>query len=713
MDSRQVSVYKELSTNINNHRARRKISLQSLDNALEGNELNKHDSMSPLQQLVRVAIPVPLAGGFDYHWPGPDMPPPLGCRVRVPFGRDEKVGIVLGYPEESPVEGRRLKTILERIDPEPVIAQELFNNLLWAAEYYQHPIGEVLTHALPTLLRKGRSLELPAKPSPAPKEPPKPINRGKGPKLTTDQRLVLNTIKKHPNGYRAFLLMGVTGSGKTEIYLNLIAGHLNEGRQILLLVPEIGLTPQLVSRLNERFGAELALMHSHLSPRERLNAWLKARNGNALVLVGTRSAVFSPLVHPGLIIIDEEHDSSFKQQDGFKYSARDFAVLRAQKLNIPIILASATPSLESYKNALINRYKLLTMPRRIGSAGAPSIRMIDLNQHATRHGISTPLVTSIETHLAKGNQILLFLNRRGFAPTLFCPGCHSSESCPRCDAHMTIHARKGRLCCHHCGTTLPITWSCALCNTERVAVGSGTQRITDELKALFPDAQIARLDRDATIRKGSLDQLLASVHGGEIQILVGTQMLTKGHDFPGVTLVGVLNADQGLFGTDFRSSEQLAQTILQVAGRAGRRDRAGEVLIQTHCPQHPLLTQLLQQDYASVAEWILQERREAGWPPFSRLAVFRAEAAQKQPVFRFLNKVRAQVVKSKTDDVDIFGPAPAIMERRAGRYRAQLLFQSSDRLLLRSFLSSTIAHVRSWPSSRRVRWAIDVDPIEL
>lgn len=278
---------------------------------------------------------------------------------------------------------------------------------------------------------------------------------------------------------------------------------------------------------------------------------------------------------------------------------------------------------------------------------------------------------------------------------------------------MTIHARKGRLCCHHCGTTLPITWSCALCNTERVAVGSGTQRITDELKALFPDARIARLDRDATIRKGSLDQLLASVHGGEIQILVGTQMLTKGHDFPGVTLVGVLNADQGLFGTDFRSSEQLAQTILQVAGRAGRRDRAGEVLIQTHYPQHPLLTQLLQQDYASVAEWILQERREAGWPPFSRLAVFRAEAAQKQPVFQFLNKVRAQVVKSKTDDVDIFGPAPAIMERRAGRYRAQLLFQSSDRLLLRSFLSSTIAHVRSWPSSRRVRWTIDVDPIEL
>jgi primosomal protein N' (replication factor Y) len=509
------------------------------------------------------------------------------------------------------------------------------------------------------------------------------------------------------------LLKGVTGSGKTEIYLNLIAEHLSEGRQILLLVPEIGLTPQLISRLNERFGTELALMHSHLSPRERLNAWLKARSGSALVLVGTRSAVFSPLVHPGLIIIDEEHDSSFKQQDGFKYSARDFAVLRAQKLGIPIILASATPSLESYENASINRYKLLTMPRRIGSAGAPNIRMIDLNQHATRHGISTPLVASIETHLAKGNQILLFLNRRGFAPTLFCPGCHSAESCSRCDAHMTIHARKGKLCCHHCGTTLPIIWSCALCNTERVAVGSGTQRVTDELRALFPDVRVARLDRDATTRKGSLDQLLASVHGREIQILVGTQMLTKGHDFPGVTLVGVLNADQGLFGTDFRSSEQLAQTILQVAGRAGRRDRAGEVLIQTHCPQHPLLTQLLQQDYASVAEWILRERREAGWPPFSRLAVFRAEAAQKQPIFQFLNKVRAQAIKSKTNDVDIFGPAPAIMERRAGRYRAQLLLQSSDRLLLHSFLSSIIAHVRSWPSSRRVRWAIDVDPIEL
>jgi len=669
--------------------------------------------MSPSQQLVRVAIPVPLAGGFDYHWPGPGMPPSLGCRVRVPFGKDEKIGIVLGYPKESPVEDRQLKAILESIDPEPIIAQELFKNLLWAAEYYQHPIGEVLTQALPTLLRKGRSLELPAKASPTPKEQTGPINRGKAPKLTSDQRLVLNTIKKHPSGYGPFLLKGVTGSGKTEIYLNLIAEHLSENRQTLLLVPEIGLTPQLVNRLNERFGADLALMHSHLSPRERLNAWLKARSGNALVLVGTRSAVFSPLIHPGLIIIDEEHDSSFKQQDGFKYSARDFAVLRAQKLGIPIILASATPSLESYKNALVDRYKLLTMPKRIGSAGAPSIRIIDLNQHATRHGISTPLVTSIETHLAKGNQILLFLNRRGFAPTLFCPGCHNAESCSRCDAHMTIHARKGKLFCHHCGATLPIIWSCALCNTERVAVGSGTQRVTDELRALFPDARVARLDRDATIRKGSLDRLLASVHGGEIQILVGTQMLTKGHDFPGVTLVGILNADQGLFGIDFRSSEQLAQTILQVAGRAGRRDRAGEVLIQTHCPQHPLLTQLLQQDYASIAEWILRERREAGWPPFSRLAVFRAEAAQKQPVFQFLNKVRTQVVKSKTDGIDIFGPAPAIMERRAGRYRAQLLLQSSSRLLLHSFLSSTIVHVRSWPSSRRVRWAIDVDPIEL
>ncbi|MGE4657592.1 MAG: primosomal protein N' [Gammaproteobacteria bacterium] len=674
--------------------------------------MKKKDFIGPSLQLVRVAIPVPLTNGFDYQWPGPDMPPLPGCRVRVPFGKSQKIGIVLEHPTESCVEDSRLKPVLESIDSEPIIARELLENLLWAADYYHHPVGEVLSHALPTLLRKGRSAELAVRPSSVSAERRQPVKRSTAPELTIDQRSVLATIDKSPKKYKAFLLKGVTGSGKTEIYLNLIARHLTEGRQTLLLVPEIGLTPQLVSRLNERFGERLALMHSKLSPQARLDAWQRARSGDACVLVGTRSAVFAPIPNPGLIIVDEEHDSSFKQQDGFKYSARDLAVFRARQLNIPIILASATPSLESFQNAQIDRYQLLTMPRRIGSAGAPSIRMIDLNQHATRHSLSTPLIASIETHLAKGNQVLLFLNRRGFAPTLFCPECNSAESCPRCDAHVTVHARKGKLCCHHCGKTQPLTWSCTRCHNERVAVGSGTQRVTDELKGLFPDFRIARLDRDTTVQKGSLDELLGNVHRGKTQILVGTQMLTKGHDFPRVTLVGILNADQGLFGTDFRSSERLAQTILQVAGRAGRRARLGEVLVQTHCPKHPLLMQLLQQDYTAVAELILQERRRANWPPFSHLAVFRAEASQREPVFQFLDKVRAQASKESTK-VSILGPAPAIMERRAGRYRGQLLFQSPERIPLHDLLGTTIARVRAWTDSRRVRWAIDVDPIEL
>ncbi|HSC14778.1 MAG TPA: primosomal protein N', partial [Gammaproteobacteria bacterium] len=512
--------------------------------------------------------------------------------------------------------------------------------------------------------------------------------------------------------FHAYLLHGVTGSGKTEVYLRLIAAELDAGRQTLLLVPEIGLTPQLVRRLRERFGEELAVLHSAVTERQRFDAWRRAYRGDARLVVGTRSAVFAPLPSAGLIIVDEEHDASYKQQTGFRYSARDLAVVRAQRLDVAIVLGSATPSLETFNNALQGRYRRLALPRRIGRAGAPRVRVVDLNLHASRQALSTPLVAAIGHHLAAGHQVLLFLNRRGFAPALFCPQCKLTEQCLRCDARMTVHARIGVVRCHHCGAERALTWGCPGCGGARIAVGAGTQRVGDELAALFPAARIARLDRDSTSRKGALDAVLNDVESGNVEILIGTQMLTKGHDFPRVTLVGVLNADQGLFGTDPRSHERLAQTILQVAGRAGRGDLPGEVMVQTHNPEHPLLTCLVAGDYTAFATLALAERREASWPPFAHLALWQAEAARRDSAFAFLEQVRA-AAEAQRGSVTVLGPAPLAMERKGGKYRAQLLFRSTQRAPLHRLVDRTLLAVRGSAAARRARWSIDIDPLEI
>ena len=587
-------------------------------------------------------------------------------------------------------------------------------SLRWAADYYHHPIGEVLSHALPALLRAGRALGEPDARGGGAAAERAPREADALPELTSDQLAVVSAIRaERAAGFRAYLLHGVTGSGKTEVYLRLIADELAANRQTLLLVPEIGLTPQLVARLRARFGGELALLHSGLTERERFDAWRNAFRGEAMLVVGTRSAVFAPLPAAGLVIVDEEHDASYKQQSGLRYSARDLAVVRARALGVPIVLASATPSLESFFNAEHGRYRKLEMPRRIGSAGVPRLKIIDLKQHASRQALSTPLVASIGEHLAAGNQVLLFLNRRGFAPALFCPECKDALQCARCDARLTVHARAGVLRCHHCGAERGLEWVCRACGGERIAVGAGTQRVDGELGALFPGARIGRLDRDATSRKGALAGVLADVASGRIDVLIGTQMLTKGHDFPRVTLVGVLNADQGLFGTDPRSHERLAQTILQVSGRAGRADRPGEVVIQTHYPQHPLLRCLLAHDYAAFASLALQERREAGWPPYSHLAAWRADAVEREPAYALLNKVRAIASRAKTRDVAILGPAPQPMERKEGRYRAQLLFRSAQRVPLHELVSLTLLELRGAAEARRARLSLDIDPLEL
>jgi primosomal protein N' (replication factor Y) len=386
--------------------------------------------------------------------------------------------------------------------------------------------------------------------------------------------------------------------------------------------------------------------------------------------------------------------------------------VRAQRLDVPVVLGSATPSLETFNNALQGRYVRLALPRRIGSAGAPRVRVIDLNLHASRQALSTPLVAAIGQHLTAGHQVLLFLNRRGFAPALFCPQCKSAEQCRRCDARMTVHARAGAVRCHHCGAERTLQWTCGACGGERIAVGAGTQRVGEELAALFPAARIARLDRDSTSRKGALDAVLHDVEAGNVEILVGTQMLTKGHDFPRVTLVGVLNADQGLFGTDPRSHERLAQTILQVAGRAGRAELPGEVLIQTHHPTHPLLTSVIDGDYTAFATLALNDRREASWPPFAHLALWHAEATRRDSAFAFLEQVRA-VADAERSSVAVLGPAPLAMERKGGQYRAQLLFRSAERAPLHRLVARTLLAMRGSAAARRARWSIDIDPLEI
>ena len=421
--------------------------------------------------------------------------------------------------------------------------------------------------------------------------------------------------------------------------------------------------------------------------------------------------MFVPLARPGIVIIDEEHDPSYKQQEGFRYSARDLAVLRAQREQVPIVLGSATPSLETLQQAQAQRYRLLSLPERAGAAGVPRTTVVDLRVHEERHGIATPTVMAIERHLAAGGQVLIYLNRRGYAPTLFCPGCSWSAPCESCDARMTVHMRRQQLVCHHCGAQAPVPFACPRCSNELRPVGQGTERIEDGLDELFPGVPIARIDRDTIQGRGEIEQALDRVQSGEVRILVGTQMLTKGHDFPDVTLVVVLNADQGLFGTDFRASERLAQSIVQVSGRAGRASRPGEVYIQSACPDHPLLQRLVGEGYDGFADSALAEREAAGWPPYSRLALLRADAPERADALAFLEAARD--VTPSLQGLRLLGPVASVMERRAGRYRAQLLVESRQRTTLHRFLAAWLPQVEALPQARRVRWSVDVDPLDV
>ena len=533
------------------------------------------------------------------------------------------------------------------------------------------------------------------------------------PPLNCAQAAAVAAVTAGLERFQVFLLEGVTGSGKTEVYLRLIETVLAQDRQALLLTPEIGLTPQLLERLQARFPEPLAVLHSGLSNRERLHAWRLAREGTARIVVGTRSAVFAPLRAPGLLIVDEEHDPSYKQQDGFRYQARDLAIRRAQQWQIPVVLGSATPALESIRNVQTGRYQRLSLPERVGGGTEPPIHILDLRGQVMRGGLAQPLLEAIAQCLDRQEQVLLFLNRRGYAPVLLCHACGWLSQCLHCDARMTLHLRQQRLCCHHCGAVRPVEITCPVCGAADLRpTGQGTEQLEAVLSDCFPEVGIARLDRDSTRRRGSLQQLLGGIQRGERRILIGTQMLAKGHHFPEVTLAAIVDADQGLHGVDFRASERMAQLILQVAGRAGRADKPGRVVLQTHHPDHPLLRVLAAQGYPAFATAALAERQAGLLPPFAHQALLRAEAASPQQALQFLTLAKS-VAEPLAEAVELLGPAPAPMERRAGRYRAHLLFQAPQRSILHRFLDQWRHHMSQHLRDRQVRWSLDVDPVTL
>jgi primosomal protein N' (replication factor Y) len=724
------------------------------------------------ETILRIAVPSPLFRHFDYLPPAPVDVQALqpGIRVRVPFGRRKIVGILLEVRSESDIDRSRLKPALAILDAQPLISDDVLAMALWASAYYHHPVGETLSAALPTLLRSGEVLpelrpvgwRLTATGSDvdttgltrAPRQAavmqalqlhPDGLARGAldataatlktlqekhwieacviepctgdadkpGETPHTAQRDAVSSICDGLGEFHPILLEGVTGSGKTEVYLQVIAEVIASGLQTLVLVPEIGLTPQLVDRFRRRFRVPVAVLHSGLAERERLMAWQQARNGKAGVIIGTRSAIFTPLARPGLLVIDEEHDSSLKQQEGLRYSARDLAVWRARRLGIPVVLGSATPSLESLYNAGQERYRHLLLPERTGAAQMPEFSIIDVRKQPLEQGLSRALLTRIQRHLEADGQVLLFLNRRGFAPTLICHECGWVAECRRCDARMTLHQREQELRCHHCGSQRPTDRTCPGCGgSDLRALGQGTERVAEVLAAQFPDVESLRIDRDTTRRKGELASHLARAKSGQARILLGTQMLAKGHHFPGVTLAAILNVDQGLFGTDFRSSERMAQLIVQVAGRAGRDDRPGEVVIQTHHPDHPLLLQLIHQGYPAFARAALAERQAAGLPPASHLALIRAEAARQPAPLDFLEGVRERIDQMNSGGLEVWGPVPATMERRAGRFRAQLLLQSDSRGKVQQALGTLVRELEQSKQARQVRWSVDVDPAD-
>jgi primosomal protein N' (replication factor Y) len=717
--------------------------------------------------VVRVALPVPLARLFDYLPPAGGVA--AGSRVLVPFGRKRMVGVVVAADVEAAVAGARLKTVLDVLDDGPLLDAELMQTLAWAADYWLAAPGEAYANALPLALREPRPLPATAAPSYAlalaghsardagsrrgssrallDALAPAPLTAGEldavlpgwrpaarrlleaglivqgtaaasagepvaAPPLNAEQQAAVAAVAGSLGHFQPFLLDGVTGSGKTEVYLALIALALAAGRQSLLLVPEIGLAPQTVRRLRERLGVPVEVIHSNLAEGERARAWLRARSGEAKVVLGTRSAVFTPLPHAGLIIVDEEHDGAYKQQEGFRYHARDLAVVRGRALGVPVLLGSATPSLESLANVEAGRYRALHLRARPGALRPPQVQIVDMRAQRLDHGLSPALLAAVAETVARGEQALVFRNRRGYAPVLLCHACGWHAECPRCERPLTVHAQRRQLICHHCDRHVAVPGSCPSCGgAELKPQGQGTERLEEALGTQFPATPVVRIDRETTRRRDAFEHLLAGLHEEAPAILVGTQMLAKGHDLPNLTLVAIVGVDEGLHSVDFRAGERLAQLVVQVAGRAGRARKPGRVLLQTHHPDHPLLRGLLAHGYAATARALLAERRQAMLPPYSHQALLRAEAHQRPAVEAFLADAHAALPADPA--VRVAGPMPAPMPLRAGRHRGQLLIEADARGPLHAVLRGWHYALAGLPSARRVRWSVDVDPADL
>ena len=717
---------------------------------------------------ARIALNRPLRRLFDYIVPeGLAVTP--GQRVKIPFGRQQAIGLVVETNIEPP-EGITLKPLHNALEEWPALPDETFQLLSWASDYYQHPLGECLFTALPPALRKGRpamektedwwqacgsSAALPAnahkqkilldwiaqhkqgtKTSDIIKAgfsrpqlkalrdkdliraatPAKDISEGQhtetiaAPKLSDAQREAASQLPLPGDGFNASLLYGITGSGKTEIYLHYLKQNLTAKDQALVLVPEINLTPQTVARFQRYFGERILVWHSALNDSERLSAWLKIRNGEPVILIGTRSAVLLPFTSLKTLIVDEEHDSSYKQGEGFRYSGRDVAVYRAHLNHCPVILGSATPSLESYHNALGGKYQLIRLEERAGKALAPSISLLDIRSRPLEGGLSRPVLQALRQTLDSGNQALVFVNRRGFAPVMMCFDCGHMVECPRCDTRLTYHRRDRAMRCHHCDYQAPATETCPKCKSDAFKpVGQGTEQTEDILAASFPDTPIVRVDRDSTQRKGSIQSILKQVNSGKPCILVGTQMLAKGHDFPNVTLVIVINADGGLFSVDFRAPEQLVQTLLQVSGRAGRGSKSGKVVVQTCHSDHPLLKTLCHGRYLEMADQLLEEREAGQFPPFRAMAIFRAEADTMEQSLQILDSIKPL---ANAPGIETWGPLPALIARRADRHRAQLVLNTDNRKRLNILLTGICQTLEGQRFSKGAKWMIDVDPQE-
>lgn len=727
-------------------------------------------------RIARIALDAPLDKLFDYLAPDATEAD-IGRRVEVPFGRRHQIGVLLELADYSELPAESLKPLASIDRRAPPLPSDLLALARFAAGYYHHPLGTVLATLLPPALRRATSMPREAAPRayrlteaglahvgdiPARAgaqlalaqrlqasdlsraelsdhektllrawlregwveavSGPVAISRQAGapggptmPELTGEQASAIDLFAAAPAGFATWLLHGVTGSGKSEVYLRLVEEALARGRQALVLVPEIHLTPQLTERFARRFpGNRLISLHSNLAAGERRAAWLDALDGKADIVLGTRLAVFAPLPRLGLIVVDEEHDGAYKQMEGMRYSARDVAVWRGRQRDVPVLLGSATPSLESWRNAKAGRYRLLSLTRRANArAELPTVRLVDSRTDRPRQGFTAALLAGLGERLERGEQSLVFINRRGYAPTMLCNGCGHVFPCPRCSAHLVLHRARGgyRLVCHHCGLTAKPPEACPECGgLDLRAAGQGTQRVEETLAEHFPEARILRIDRDTTSRKGSFAAMRDRVEAREVDILVGTQIVAKGHDFPHLTLVGVIGADYALISPDFRATERLFAQLMQVSGRAGRAEHAGEVLIQTAYPRHPLYQSLVRHDYPGFAEAALKERRGADAPPYVSQALLRAEAGSEEAAVGFLLAAREAGLDLEKG-ITLFDPVAALMAKVANRHRAQLLVQSGARARLQGFLKTWVARLREMPG-KGVRWSLDVDPVD-